>query len=436
MFKKRPRAARPGSPPANLSKSEPAYWQQRLFKNTFTYKGKRLEVTRWSVKLQLFGKRKTFSLNSSDPAAAATEACQIYQSILAQGWPANSRRTVVPDTHAAGKPSEILAEHDLEYWKHRLIHRPHSAKSNSTSEANFSVRIEHGGINQYFSLTAGNEAAAARQAMRIHRTILRHGWSAAGKKFCREFTVALRWLDNPLAWTYSTIHTRNKEEPLLPIDRSSLPTPAIPVAIIEPDPGIRLALAWYVNHQPGFSCQSVATGSTDALREISRRPIQLVLINQNLSNQPGAACLKELHQLQPDLSGVLYSVYEDSEQLFRYTPGGAIGYILKRTAPLKIFDAIAGLTAPLTREQIGVSVREYFQRLFASMTFGPSALEMAKLTPREHDVLALMSKGELAKEIADSLGISIWTVQGHIKNIFEKLRVHTRTEAVVKFLQK
>jgi DNA-binding CsgD family transcriptional regulator len=67
---------------------------------------------------------------------------------------------------------------------------------------------------------------------------------------------------------------------------------------------------------------------------------------------------------------------------------------------------------------------------------GPSALELARLTPREHEILALLSKGALAKEIADALGISIWTVHGHIKSIFEKLGVHSRTEAVVKFLQK
>lgn len=70
------------------------------------------------------------------------------------------------------------------------------------------------------------------------------------------------------------------------------------------------------------------------------------------------------------------------------------------------------------------------------MPSGPSSLETAGLTPREHEVLALLSKGELAKEIASSLGISIWTVHGHVKNIFEKLGVHTRTEAVVKYLQK
>ena len=70
------------------------------------------------------------------------------------------------------------------------------------------------------------------------------------------------------------------------------------------------------------------------------------------------------------------------------------------------------------------------------MPSGPSALDMAKLTPREHEILTLLAKGDLAKEIADSLGISIWTVHGHVKSIFEKFNVHTRTEAVVKFLQK
>ncbi len=97
---------------------------------------------------------------------------------------------------------------------------------------------------------------------------------------------------------------------------------------------------------------------------------------------------------------------------------------------------IAGTAGPLSPELIAARVREYFQHLVATLPSGPSALDVARLTPREQEILALLAKGDLAKEIAESLGISIWTVHGHVKSIFEKLNVHTRTEAVVKFLQK
>lgn len=77
-----------------------------------------------------------------------------------------------------------------------------------------------------------------------------------------------------------------------------------------------------------------------------------------------------------------------------------------------------------------------FQHLSALLPSGPPFWEIAKLTPREHEVLAFLSKGDLVKEIADTLGISKWTVQSHVKSIFEKLKVHTRTEAVIKYLRK
>jgi DNA-binding NarL/FixJ family response regulator len=440
VFKKRPRSAAALAGRKSASKNEPGYWKQRLFKNTFTYKGKSVQVSRWSVKMQLHGKRKTFSLASNDPTAAAAEACQIYRAIVANGWQALSQLGMGNGRGMPAAPDMVNppapTEHNAEYWKHRLIHRASAGTSAAPADREFSVRIEHAGTNQYFFLGTMNESAAAREALRIHQAVLKHGWAVASQKFCREFTMALRWLENPLVWTYSTIHTRKPDDTVSPPPGPSPRPGEISVLIVEPDTGNRLGLAWYVNQQDGFRCRLTCATVSEALREITRQPVHLALINHYLSNQSGPACLEELQRAKPGLPGVLYSVYEDSEHLFHYTPGGAIGYMLKRTAPFRLFEPIAGETGQFTREQIGSRVREYFQRLFGSMTFGPTALDMAKLTPREHEILALLSKGNLAKEIAYSLRISIWTVQGHIKNIFEKLNVHTRTEAVVKFLQK
>ena len=130
------------------------------------------------------------------------------------------------------------------------------------------------------------------------------------------------------------------------------------------------------------------------------------------------------------------SVFEDADLLFKSTPGGAVIYLLKRTAATRLFEPLADLAAPVTRERVAAHVRDYFQRLPASLPAGPPSGKLAMLTPRELEVLALLSKGHLAKEIADTLGISTWTVQGHVKSIFEKLNVHTRTEAVIRYLQK
>jgi len=262
------------------------------------------------------------------------------------------------------------------------------------------------------------------------------GWGIANQRFARELTLAFRWLEDPLAWTYTTLHTRTNANETLSSEDTNAKTAKRSIAVIEPDAGIRLALAACANSQDGFTCSAAYSSVTEALREIARRRIDLVITNYALPDQPGANCLEALQKVKPSIVGLLYSVFEDSDQLFKSTPGGAAGYLLKRTPTNRIFNPIAETTGPLTREVIALNIREYFQRLIAAMPSGPSALDMAKLTPRELEILALLAKGDLAKEIADSLGISIWTVHGHVKSIFEKLNVHTRTEAVVKFLQK
>ena len=419
---------------------EPEYWPQRLFRNTFTYKGRSVKVRGWSVKIQLFGKRRTFSLSSSDPTQAAAEACYLYQTINTRGWDAVGQRHAraafqshfdkVVAAPAAG------VESDPERWKHRLIHRPYPQQTDPNADSELSVRIEHAGISRYFPLGTPDEAAAAAAAMRIHRTIVHQGWAIANQKFSRELTLALRWLDDPLAWTYTTIHTWKSGDPRPSLANQNFRSACRSVVIVEPDAGIRLALAACVNRQDGFKCRAVYAGAAEALREITRQPVDVILANYSLPNQPGSVCLQELQRVKPGLVGLLYSVFEDSDQLFKSTPGGSAGYMLKRTPSFRIFDPVAETTSALTRELIATRIREYFQRLVEAMPVGPSVLEMAKLTPREHEVLALLAKGYLAKEIADSLGISIWTVHGHAKSIFEKLNVHTRTEAVVKFLHK
>jgi DNA-binding NarL/FixJ family response regulator len=272
--------------------------------------------------------------------------------------------------------------------------------------------------------------------MKIRQVVVSQGWAHANQKFPRELTLALRWLDSPLAWTYTTIHTKTSGDaapiPVEPNERSNVRL----VTIIEPDIGIRYALVDCVNRQEGFRCVAGYGSAAEAMREISRQRMDLVLLNYALPDRSGAVALEELQRTKTGLVGLLYSEFEDSDQLFKATPGGATGYLLKRTPSNRIFDPIGEATGPLTRELVATQVREYFQRLVAALPSGPSALATAKLTPREHEILALLAKGDLTKEIADSLGISIWTVQGHVKSIFEKLNVHTRTEAVVKFLQK
>jgi DNA-binding NarL/FixJ family response regulator len=211
---------------------------------------------------------------------------------------------------------------------------------------------------------------------------------------------------------------------------------ACKVAIVEPDAGVRFALAACVNSQRGFRCSAAYAGETEASLEIVRQKPDLVLVNHSLPGRLGLGCLVELEHAKSSILGLRYSVFEDSDELFKSTPGGAAGYLLKRTATDRLFDPIADIPATLTPEFVALKLREYFEQLITAMASGPSEVDKARLTPREEEVLTLLAKGYLAKTIASELGISIWTVHGHVKNIFEKFNVHSRTEAVVKYLQK
>jgi DNA-binding NarL/FixJ family response regulator len=140
----------------------------------------------------------------------------------------------------------------------------------------------------------------------------------------------------------------------------------------------------------------------------------------------------------PEVAGVLYSVYDDSEELFRRTPGGAGTYLLRRTRPTEFLEPIAGWlkAGNLVKGGMALAAWQYFKECVASMAIGGAARQLGNLTQREHEVLGLLSKGHPDKEIADALGISIHTVHEHVRNVFEKLGTHNRTEAAVRFLQK
>ncbi len=434
VFKKRPRRE------ATNSKRDPAYWHDRVYKNVFTYKGNLVEVRSWSVKIQVLGKRKAITLSSPDRAQAAGEACQIYQTIIEQGWEAlnHTQHKTGSRLPAAANSTKSPASlsYDAAYWKHRLIQRKYPEPPGGQTKNDFSVRIEHGHRSRYFPLGTSNEAQAANLAMRIYRTIVNKSWEHAKETFPRELSVALRWQDKPVAWTYTTFHTRCGNDAAETVETPIASSQNRRVALIEPDRGIRAALVACINSQDGFRCVSMFASIADALREIRSVELDIALANLDLPGEEGIASFEELQRLRPGLVVLPYSVFADADDLFKSTPGGSSLYMLNRTSHLRLFEPIANLTKPLTQDKIASEVRNHFQQLAAMLPSSPPFWKLAKLTPREQEVLAHLSKGSLVKEIAAALGISNWTAQGHVKNIFEKLNVHSRTEAVVKYLQR
>jgi DNA-binding NarL/FixJ family response regulator len=416
-------------------------WRKRVFKNFYTYRGRRIMVKRWSIKIQHARIRRNFSLVAKNRAAAAIEAQAIHQTIVTQGWdavapPGRLRgRPLGPDSGAEPGP---LAKTDIRYWKRRLLERRHPSPTKTALSAALSTRIEHAGINHYFPLGTSDEAAAAAKAREIYLAVVKEGWEAVDQRFPRELTVGIHWAENPLAWTYATVHTL-VEGPFPKAGFTSTNAGRhVQVAILEPDAGVRRALARCVNGQTGFACTATYATAGDALRDIPRSAPDLALVDGSALDMTGAEFSEKLQRLTPGLPIVFFTTHEDSDQLFRATPGGASGYLLKRTSPERLLEPIAGVLkdGDLSSERIAVHVRRYFQSLAESLSTLESARDMARLTQRERDILNLLSKGCLDKEIADALGISLWTVHGHLKKIYDKLGVHTRTEAAVRYLHK
>lgn len=203
------------------------------------------------------------------------------------------------------------------------------------------------------------------------------------------------------------------------------------VAIVEDNAGIRESLAILINGSPGFQCIGTFPSAEVALQKLPQGWPDVILMDINLPEMSGIECVAKLKVMQPALHVIMLTVYVDSEQIFKSLQAGASGYLLKQTSPAEILAAITDVQlggAPMTNS-IARKVVQYFQQR-------KSSNETESLTKREYEILSEIAKGFQDKEIAGKLSLSILTVRTHIRNIYEKLHVRSRTEAVVKFLQK
>jgi DNA-binding NarL/FixJ family response regulator len=440
MSKKRPRPAAPqrANAPGNVTakRQSAQWWEKRVFKNTYTHNGKLVEVKGWSVKIQHQGRRRTFSLISPRRAEAAQEAAQLYRRIVKQGWPSRAgTRKVRSGSPQAGERSarDEPSRTSARYWENRLLQRRYPNSMNPDTE--WAVRIEHEGIAAWFPLGTSDTVAAAAKALTIYRAVFRKGWEMACQQHPREVTLAIQWVSNPVTWTYTTFHTEMKSRPL---PRVADHQPVLRVVVVEPDASLRRALQHWINLPSGICCLAACASAEEAIQRDSTEKDELWLVNRALPGVTGGTCLERVQQLFPRACALLYSVYEDSSQLFAATPGGASAYLLRRTPPEKLLEPILadGAATALTPQEILVRARKYFQSFLIFAPAGETNRALESLTNREREILQYLSKGYVDKEIAMRLGISAWTVHGHVKNIFQKLQVHTRTEAVVKLLQK
>ena len=177
-------------------------------------------------------------------------------------------------------------------------------------------------------------------------------------------------------------------------------------------------------------CVGAWPDGNPALREMPALNPDVVLMDIHMPGMSGIECTARFKQLCPATQVVMVTVYEDAENVFRALQAGACGYLLKRSAPERIIEAIREACdggSPMT-SQIARKVVEVFQK-----TAAPSAAG-SELTPREKEVLALFAQGFVNKEVADKLNISYQTVKGYTKTLYDKLHVHSRSEALMKFV--
>jgi DNA-binding NarL/FixJ family response regulator len=212
-------------------------------------------------------------------------------------------------------------------------------------------------------------------------------------------------------------------------------TKTIQVSLVEDDPGVRANLARMIDGVPGFHCQAEYPDGPSALKGIAANRPDVVLMDINLPGMLGTECVRRLKEVAPSLPVLMLTVYDDSEQIFKSLQAGATGYLLKRTPKDKLLEAIREIFeggAPMSR-QIARRVVRYFQESSQLPVAAPRAPEVETLTDREEQVLAALAKGYAYKEIADLLNISFETVRTYIRTIYDKLHVHSRTQATLKY---
>jgi DNA-binding NarL/FixJ family response regulator len=213
-------------------------------------------------------------------------------------------------------------------------------------------------------------------------------------------------------------------------DRAGIEPVSITVSIVEDDALVRGVLTEWVRDADGFKCVGVHANAEAALCALPQEKPSVVLMDINLPGMSGIECVRRLKPQMLDTQFTMLTVYGDSDQIFKALSFGATGYMLKRTPRSELLDAVKDIHAggsPMS-SIIARKIVQSFQRFNLVSPADPDSL-----SPREREVLELAARGYLYKEIAESLRISVATVNSHVRRLCEKLHVRSRSQAVAKF---
>jgi DNA-binding NarL/FixJ family response regulator len=206
----------------------------------------------------------------------------------------------------------------------------------------------------------------------------------------------------------------------------------IRICLVEDHRATRETLVKLLRLSPDLVCVGVYESAEQAEREIAQARPDVVLMDINLPGRGGIECVAGLKQAYPKLECIMLTTYEDTELIFEALRAGASGYLLKLSAVEELIPAICEVHrggAPMS-VKIARRVVTHFHQIRKPTS------EVETLTKRESEILENLARGFSYKQIADQLGLSRHTVNSHLRHIYEKLHVQTRTEAVVKFLKK
>jgi len=207
----------------------------------------------------------------------------------------------------------------------------------------------------------------------------------------------------------------------------SIPPP-VTVAIVEDNPELREELIALFRGFEGFACVASYSTAEEALQELPAVKPEVILMDINLPGMSGIECVRTLKTRLPKAPVVMLTVHDDDDSIFESLKAGAVGYILKKTPPAKILEAIRevhGGGSPMSN-QIARRVLATFQAM------PRRADDDGMLSPREQEILNHVARGLRYKEIADTLYISTDTVRTHLRNVYRKLQVRSATEALFK----
>jgi DNA-binding NarL/FixJ family response regulator len=207
--------------------------------------------------------------------------------------------------------------------------------------------------------------------------------------------------------------------------------PGIGVAIIEDEKETREGLSFLINNSGSFECKHVYDSMEAALAGIGANPPRVALVDIGLPGLSGIEGVRILRERYPSIAPVLLTVFKDDDRIFQAVCAGACGYILKKMPPARLLEAMREIAegGAVMSPEVAIRVVELFRK-----TQGPEP-SAAGLSPQELRLLKLLTQGHQNKTAAAELGISVHTVSFHLRSIYEKLHVHSRSEAVARALR-